>query len=161
MIEDLEVPTICLISGATLGGGAELALCCDIIISHTDAEHKIGFPEVGLGIIPGAGGTYRILKKMNQGAAKRWILSGNQFSLEDACKDGFVDFNFQNNDDCEILIKSFLNNSRISLIAAKASMNKCYLETNRKQQRLIELDEYKKTLDSPERKEALGKYKKK
>ena len=40
-------------------------------------------------------------------------------------------------------------------------MNKCYLETDRKKQRLIELEEYKKTLNSPERKEALKKYKKK
>ena len=172
IIENLQVPTICLINGATLGGGAELALCCDIVatvasskaLSHIDKyhynkDHKIGFPEVGLGIIPGAGGTYRIFKRMSQGVAKHWILSGRKFSLEEAFSNGFVDFNFQNSEDFNSFIDSFLSNPRLSLVAAKTSMNKSYLELDRKKQRLIELEEYKKTLDSPYRKEALRKYK--
>jgi len=164
LLENLEVPTICGIHGATLGGGAELALCCDIIIvkpEDNDKNHKIGFPEVNLGIIPGAGGTYRIYKKMNPGFAKYWVLSGKQFSLKEAYEYGFVDFIFDTNDDFSKFLKSFLNTSRTSLIAAKKSMNKCYLESDRKKQGLIELEGYKKTLESPEKKEALEKYKKK
>lgn len=161
LIENLEIPTIAEIEGATLGGGAELALCCDIISSSPGAlnsECKIGFPETTLGIIPGAGGTYRIYKKMNPGIAKYWILSGKIFSISEAKRDGFIDIQVEN----LIELKSyFFDNSRISLIVAKKSMNKCYLELDRKKQRLIELEEYKKTLNSPERKEALKKYKKK
>ena len=56
---------------------------------------------------------------------------------------------------------AFLEKSRISLIAAKTSMNKCYLESDRGKLKLIELKEYRKTLDSTERKEALEKYKEK
>ena len=96
---------------------------------------------------------------MNPGIAKYWILSGEIFSLDRALKDGFVDI--ANAEDMNALIEKLLYNSRTSLVSAKKSMNKCYLETDRKKQRLIELKEYKKTLDSPERKEALEKYKKK
>ena len=63
--------------------------------------------------------------------------------------------------DLSDLFRSFYDKSRSLLIAAKKSMNKCYLESDRKKQGLIELEEYKKTLNSPERKEALEKYKKK
>ncbi len=162
LLESIEIPTIAVIEGATLGGGAELALCCDFIAvkkrEPSSKDFKIGFPETTIGIIPGAGGTYRILKKMNMSIAKRWILSGKTFSLKEAIKDGFVDF------DSDQLLKfeqCLLSNSRTSLIAAKASIDKCYLEIDRKKQRLIELEEYKKTLDSSERAETLKKYKKK
>jgi len=159
LIENLEIPIICFISGGgvALGGGAELALCCDIIVGKGDGS-KVGFPETALGIIPAAGGTYRIYKKMNQGLAKYWILTGKQFSIEEAFDIGFVDLIIKDDSEIEEL---FLNNSRTSLIAAKKSINKCYLESDRKKQRLIEFVEYKKTLSSPERKKALEKYKKK
>ena len=161
LLEKLEVPTICFLTrGATLGGGAELALCCDFVIAtNDDCKHWIGFPETSIGIIPGAGGTYRISKKMNQGLAKYWILSGKQFSLREACRDGFVDFYFDNHDNICDFENLFLEKSRISLIAAKTSINKCYLESDKRRLKLIELKEYRKTLDSPERKEALEKYK--
>jgi len=185
LLENLEIPTIATIHGATLGGGAELALCCDIIVADIDSssssyndvyddfeefschtskeEFRVGFPEATLGIIPGAGGTYRIYKKMNLSHAKHWILSGKIFSLEEAVNCGFIDIV----DTGTVLgvytslYEALLENSRTSLISAKKSMNKCYLENDRKKQRIIELEEYKKTLNSPERKEALRKYKKK
>lgn len=167
LLENLEIPTIAVIKGAVLGGGAELALCCDIVAADVRQEEgnvKIGFPETTLGIIPGAGGTYRINKKMDPGAAKYWILSGRTFSAEEAFSYGFIDMIIDTNtrdSDWDQLCNSLISNSRTSLIAAKKSMNKCYLETDRKKQRLIELEEYKKTLNSPERKEALRKYGKK
>jgi len=162
LLEKLEIPTAAMIKGAVLGGGAELALCCDIIVNNCCYEKKnvkIGFPETTIGIIPGAGGTYRIYKKMNPGVAKYWILSGKVFSLQEALEDGFVDI--KNTEDWDTFVEKLSCNSRTSLVAAKASMDKCYLEIDRKKQRLIELGEYKKTLSSPERKEALKKYKKK
>lgn len=58
MLEDLEIPTIASIDGFALGGGLELALCCDIIIGSQ--KSIIGLPETSLAIIPGAGGTYRL-----------------------------------------------------------------------------------------------------
>ena len=125
LIENLEIPTIAYIKGATLGGGAELALCCDMIVGKPTrvgipcALHKIGFPETKLGIIPGAGGTYRIYKKMPQGVAKYWIVSANTFSLEKAFEHGFVDLIIKQESDYFKLVSSILYNSKTSLMAAK------------------------------------------
>ena len=57
-IENLEIPTICSINGAALGGGLELALCCDFRVANQKAV--LGLTETSLGIIPGAGGTQRL-----------------------------------------------------------------------------------------------------
>ena len=164
LLENIKVPTICWIKGgAVLGGGAELALCCDFIIAVDldGLEFKIGFPETSIGIIPGAGGTYRLLKKMNLSDAKYWIFSGKIFSIKEAFSAGFIDLIFDDMYKAASFVESFLSKSRTALIAAKASINKCYLETDRKKQSLIELEEYKKTLGSIEREEALKKYKEK
>jgi len=53
-LESLEIPTIAVIDGYALGGGFELALACDLRLASIEA--KIGFPEMGIGIMPGAGG---------------------------------------------------------------------------------------------------------
>ena len=95
---------------------------------------------------------------MNISTAKFWILSGKTFSLDEAIGDGFIDIRHNTLNE---LFSCLESNSRTSLIAAKASMNKCYLDLDRKKQRMIEFKEYKKTLGSPERKEALKKYNKK
>src|SRR5690606_888361 len=58
-IDRFEKPTIAMIQGFALGGGCELALACDFRIASKEA--KIGLPELNLGIVPGAGGTQRLL----------------------------------------------------------------------------------------------------
>ena len=65
-----------------LGGGLELALACDLRISSERA--KFAFPEVGLGIIPGGGGTQRLQKIVGQGLAKELIYFGDMFNAERA-----------------------------------------------------------------------------
>ena len=72
-IEDLSIPTICLINGYCLGGGTELSLSCDIRIGSNDSI--IGLPETSLGIIPGAGGTFRLPRVIGVQNAKYWIYS--------------------------------------------------------------------------------------
>jgi enoyl-CoA hydratase/carnithine racemase len=82
-------PVLMLIDGAALGGGLEFALTGDIILASDDIV--LGFPEVGLGIIPGAGGTQLLARRTNQGIAKKWILTGQKFSAAEALSDGVVD----------------------------------------------------------------------
>lgn len=71
-LESLPQVTLAEIGGAALGGGLELALSCDLRIAA--AETKIGLPEVGLGLIPGLGGTQRLTRLVGAGTASRLIL---------------------------------------------------------------------------------------
>jgi len=71
-IENAPLVALAEIGGAALGGGMELALACDIRVAA--AEAKLGFPEVGLGLLPGAGGTQRLTRLCGHGVASRLIL---------------------------------------------------------------------------------------
>lgn len=81
-IENSTKPVIAAINGLALGGGLELALACDLRISSEKAQ--FAFPEVGLGIIPGGGGTQRLQKLVGQGVAKELLFFGDMFSAERA-----------------------------------------------------------------------------
>lgn len=81
-IENATKPVIAAINGLALGGGFELALACDLRISSDQA--KFAFPEVGLGIIPGGGGTQRLQKIVGQGVAKELLYFGEMFSADQA-----------------------------------------------------------------------------
>jgi enoyl-CoA hydratase/carnithine racemase len=71
-IEALPQVTFCEIAGAAMGGGFELALSCDLRIAADEA--KIGLPEIGIGLLPGAGGTQRLTQLCGRGVASRIIL---------------------------------------------------------------------------------------
>lgn len=81
-IEQATKPVIAAINGLALGGGFELALTCDLRISSEKA--KFAFPEVGLGIIPGGGGTQRLQKIVGQGIAKELLYFGEMFDAQRA-----------------------------------------------------------------------------
>jgi enoyl-CoA hydratase/3-hydroxyacyl-CoA dehydrogenase len=87
-IEKLEKPVIAAINGFALGGGLELALACDIRIASTEA--RMGFPEVGLGIFPGFGGTQRATRLLGKGRACELIFTGDQIGAEEAERIGLV-----------------------------------------------------------------------
>ena len=78
----LHKPVIAAINGLALGGGFELALACDLRICSSKA--KFAFPEVGLGIIPGGGGTQRLQKILGQGIAKELIYFGDMIDASKA-----------------------------------------------------------------------------
>lgn len=81
-IENSTKPVVVAINGLALGGGFELALACDLRIASEKA--KFAFPEVGLGIIPGGGGTQRLQKIVGQGVAKELLYYGDMFDAERA-----------------------------------------------------------------------------
>jgi enoyl-CoA hydratase len=87
-IESLEKPVIAAIDGFALGGGCELAMACDIRIA-TDRS-RLGQPEVGLGIIPGAGGTQRLQRLVGLGKAKELIFTGAIIDAAEAERIGLV-----------------------------------------------------------------------
>src|SRR5690606_29457068 len=88
-IEDLSIPTVSIIDGVALGGGFELCLATDYRISS--AAGRFGFPEVGLGICPGFGGTVRAPRVMDATRAVEWISAGRQYSAQQALAVGAID----------------------------------------------------------------------
>jgi enoyl-CoA hydratase/carnithine racemase len=87
-IERFPRPTIAAINGYALGGGCELALACDIRIAADTA--KFGQPELGLGIIPGAGATQRLPRIIGMGRAKHLVLTGEIIDAKQALEIGLV-----------------------------------------------------------------------
>lgn len=88
MIETFPVSVIAAVNGYALGGGCELALCCDIRICSDNAQ--FGQPEVGLGITPGFGGTQRLVRAVGPGRAKEMIYTARSIKADDALRVGLV-----------------------------------------------------------------------
>ena len=87
-LERFPRPTIAAINGHALGGGCELALACDIRVAADTA--KFGQPELGLGIIPGAGATQRLPRVVGAGWAAHLILTGDIIDAKQALEIGLV-----------------------------------------------------------------------
>ena len=87
-LADLPMPTIAAIEGNALGGGLELALCCDLRIASERA--RFGLPEVRLAVTPGAGGTQRLPRVVGPALAKELILTGRILTAVEAERIGLV-----------------------------------------------------------------------
>lgn len=87
-IEKMKKPVIAAVNGFALGGGLELALACDFIYASEKA--KLGFPEVGLGIMPGFGGTQALSRLIGPNRAKELIYSGRIINAQKALAWGIV-----------------------------------------------------------------------
>lgn len=84
----IKKPIIGAVQGFVFGGGFELALCCDLVIAARGTEFS--FPEVNLGVMPGAGGTQRLTKLVGRAKALEWLWSGDRISSESALESGVI-----------------------------------------------------------------------
>ena len=87
-LEHFPAPTIAAVNGFALGGGCELAMCCDIILSGPKA--KFGQPEVSLGVIPGFGGTQRLVRRVGRQAALELMMTGRIIRADEAVSLGIA-----------------------------------------------------------------------
>ncbi len=90
-IEKGRVPVVCAVDGACLGGGLEFALACAYRIAADTPKTMFGLPEVKIGLIPGAGGTQRLPKRVGLQAALDMILTGKNVRAKKALQIGLVD----------------------------------------------------------------------
>lgn len=81
-------PVVAAVAGFALGGGCELAMMCDLIIAADNAQ--FGQPEIKLGVIPGAGGTQRLIREIGKAKAMDLILTGRMMGVEEAERAGLV-----------------------------------------------------------------------
>jgi enoyl-CoA hydratase len=88
-LEAMEKPVVAAINGYALGGGAELALACDVRLMAQGGE--IGFPEIRLGFFPGAGGTQRLARVVGPARALRLMMEGRRLTADEAHALGLVD----------------------------------------------------------------------
>jgi len=89
MLEALPKIAVAAVNGYALGGGLELALACDLRIAAADA--MLGQPEVQIGVIPGAGGTQRLVPLVGVGRARELVFSGRQVPADEALSIGLVE----------------------------------------------------------------------
>lgn len=127
-IENCSKPVIAVVNGYALGGGAELAMACHIRIATPNAV--FGLPEVGLGLIPGYGGTQRLPKLIGRSKATELILTGGQLKASEAEALGLVN-SVAEDDAVEAARKlagKMLKNGPVALAKAVQAINASYGE---------------------------------
>ncbi|SDD86425.1 short-chain-enoyl-CoA hydratase [Sporomusa acidovorans] len=124
-IEQFPKPVIAAINGFALGGGCELAMACDIRIASENA--RFGQPEVGLGIIPGFGGTQRLARLVGRGMAKFLIYTADIIDAQEALRIGLVQKVTTPEallDEAHSIVKRILKKSSIAVSLVKDAINR-------------------------------------
>jgi len=122
-LEKMRQPAIAAMNGLALGGGLELALACTLRIASESA--KMGFPEVKIGILPGAGGTQRLPRLIGKGLAAEMILTGEMIDAAEAYRIGLVNRVVPADQlipTAEELARKILRNAPVAVALAKDAM---------------------------------------
>ena len=125
LLEDLPVPVIACVHGYALGGGMELAMGCDFILTTKDSV--FGQPEVKLGLIPGFGGTQRLARIVGKNRACELIYTGRNIKADEALKIGLVIKVLADKKslmrEAHKILKSILENSPRAIALSKGAIN--------------------------------------
>jgi len=124
MIEAMEKPVIAAVNGFALGGGCELAMCCDFRVASTAA--KFGQPEVGLGITPGFGGTQRLPRLVGPGMAKQLLYTADIIDANEALRVGLVNAVVEPEelmDNVKKIAKRIVSKGQVAVRLCKAAAN--------------------------------------
>ena len=122
-IEALGKPCIAAINGFALGGGCELALACDLRLASENA--KLGLPEVGLGLIPGYGGTQRLPRLIGRARAMELMLTGDPVTADEALRMGLVNRVVPQGDllaTAREIVKRIARNAPLAISAARQAV---------------------------------------
>ena len=158
---EIPQPVLVAVHGAALGGGLELALAADIIVASESA--KLGFPEVGLGIIPAATGTQRLSQRTRLGVANKWVLCGSPFDAQEALHDGVVDFVFPHTtfeQEFNTVVSRVAVCAPLALRQAKKALNISYRQSLRRGLK-AESECYAELIPTADRAEALRAFRQK
>jgi enoyl-CoA hydratase/3-hydroxyacyl-CoA dehydrogenase len=123
-IEEMSKPVIAAINGFALGGGLELALACDFRIAAEHAE--LGSPEIALGLIPGWGGTQRLVRVVGLAKAKEMVMLGIRLKADEALKVGLVHkvVNYEKlKDEARALAQKLADGPPVAMKYAKHALN--------------------------------------
>lgn len=126
-IENMSKPVIAAVNGFALGGGLELAMASHIRLASSNA--KLGLPEVGLGVIPGYGGTQRLAQLVGKGKANEMIFTAGMISADEALSWGLVNHVCAPEELLDLAEKTagkILNNSPLAIASAIRSVNALY-----------------------------------
>lgn len=118
-VERSAKPVIAAVNGFALGGGLELAMSAHVRVASSNA--KLGLPEVGLGVIPGYGGTQRLAQLVGKGKAMEMVLTAGMISAEEACNLGLVNYCVDPSElleTCGGIAKKMMRNAPTALAAA-------------------------------------------
>jgi methylglutaconyl-CoA hydratase len=152
-------PVVAAINGAALGGGLELALCCDLRVAARHAQ--LGFPETSLAVIPGAGGTQRLPRVVGEARAKEMILLGRRLSADEALAWGLVSRVTPDGanvvDDAVEWIRPIAEGAPIAQAAALEAIDRAF-DTPLDVGLELERGSYDKTIGSEDRREALAAF---
>ncbi|MDR6866815.1 enoyl-CoA hydratase [Microbacterium resistens] len=157
----VRTPVIAAVAGYALGGGCELAMMCDIILAADTA--KFGQPEINLGVIPGMGGSQRLIRAVGYYKAAELVLSGRVIGAEEAERIGLVSRIVPAADllaEAEKLAETIASKSLPSVYAAKAALDTA-METPLAEGLAFEKQAFAALFDTADQKEGMAAFREK
>ena len=157
-MEAIEKPIIAAVNGFALGGGCELSMACDFRLASTKA--KFGQPEVGLGIIPGFGGTQRLPRLVGKGMAKYLTITAEIISADEAMRIGLCEKVYEPEalmDEAVKVAQTIISKAPIAVGSAKVAINNGY-DMDLKSASRFEIETFTAAFGSDDKAEGMGAF---